>query len=136
MWADLGEYIIKLLEGKSDTSQKVVEIGVGKLFDVSNYLNEYNNLYNNLNFIMTDIAPANDTVVYDDITNPKLNLYKDAKVIYSIRPPSELQPYLGKIIDKTGSILIIKPLFNEDININKEMSLVNYKKAVFYEYSP
>ena len=72
-------------------------------------------------------------MIRDDITNPNLDLYRDTDIIYSIRPPSELQPYLVKLALETGSQLIIKPLTNEDLNTGKvKMKLKNYKKASFY----
>lgn len=131
MWDDLGEYILNLCETKDNSPQKVVEIAIGKFFGVSNFLDKYENI----NLLMTDIDPSKDEVLKEDIINPNMKIYNDAKIIYSIRPPSELHPYLSKLIEKIdGAILIIKPLFNEDLNMDKEMKLVNYKKAVFYQY--
>ena len=54
-------------------------------------------------------------------------------MIYSIRPPSELQPHLVNLALEIGSQLIIKPLTNEDLNTGRvRMKLKNYKKASFY----
>ena len=62
-----------------------------------------------------------------------MDLYKDIDIIYSIRPPSELQPYIVKLAVEIGSHLIIKPLTNEDLNTgNTKMKLKNFKKASFY----
>ncbi|MCL2115993.1 MAG: hypothetical protein FWH29_07215 [Methanobrevibacter sp.] len=132
MWNDLGEYIANLGDSNSENPSKVVEIAIGKFFYVSNYLKKCENI----DLFKTDISPANSEIIKDDVTNPNLNLYKNTRVIYSIRPPSELQPYLGNLADKTRAILIIKPFFNEDLNIGKKMKLVNYKKAIFYQYTP
>lgn len=129
MWNDLGEYIANLCTDKSKKPLKVVEIAIGKFFKVSSYLEKCENI----DLLMSDISPANDRIIKDDITNPNLKLYENTQIIYSIRPPSELQPYIGNLAAKTGSILIIRPLFNEDLNINKKMNLVNYKKAIFYQ---
>lgn len=132
MWNDLGEYIAKLCTNKSKKPSKVVEIAIGKFFGVSNYLKNCENI----DLLMTDISPSNERVIKDDIANPNLNLYENTYIIYSIRPPSEIQHYLGNLADKTGAILIIKPFFNEDLNIRKKMNLINYKKAIFYENKP
>ena len=87
----------------------------------------------NITLIKTDIQPADSTVIKDDITNPNLDIYRDVDIIYSIRPPSELQPYLAKLAEKTGAQLIIKPLTNEDLNTGRvKMKLKNFKKASFY----
>ena len=132
MWNDLGEYIANLCDKNPKNPSKVVEIAIGKFFNVSNYLKKCENI----DLIRTDISPAKDTIIKDDITNPNLNLYKNTQIIYSIRPPSEIQPYLSNLSDKTKAILIIKPFFNEDLNTGKKMKLINYKKAIFYQYKP
>ena len=128
MWNDLGEYI------SNNCNHKVVEIAIGKFFAVSDYLtNLDNSISKSIDFTATDIDPANSNIILDDITNPNMNIYDGADVIYSIRPPQELQPYIEDIANKTGATLIIKPLFNEDLNLKISMKLVNYKKAVFYQ---
>ena len=132
MWSDLGEYITNLCDNKSKNPSKIVEIGIGKFFLVSNYLKTCKNI----DLLMTDATPANNEIIKDDITKPDLDLYENTEIIYSIRPPPELQPYLANLTDKTRAILIIRPLSNEDLNINKKMTLVNYKKAMFYEHIP
>lgn len=136
MWTDLGEFIANQcidqfkIQGKIPNPQcKVVEIAIGKFFEVSDYLSSCDNI----DFISTDIRPGRDDVVFDDITNPNMDLYDNAKIIYSIRPPQELQPYIGNIAKEIGAKLIIKPLFNEDLTVNFNMNIVNYKKAFFYQ---
>ena len=126
MWKDLGNYILNLKDKKP---LKIAEIGVGKFNETFSYLNSFEDI----EIIKIDINPEDDSVIYDDITNPNLDLYEDVDIIYSIRPPSELQPYLIDLKEKTNSTLIIRPLFNEDLNIGKsKMKLKNYKKASFY----
>ena len=62
-----------------------------------------------------------------------MKIYENTDLIYSIRPPSELQPYLVKLANKINAQLIIKPLTNEDLNTGKvKMKLKNFKKASFY----
>lgn len=117
---------------KNKCSCKIVEIGIGKFFGVSEYIIKKSDS-NNINFFATDIHPANENILFDDIKNPNMDIYSDADLIYSIRPPQELQPYIGNIVDKIHANLIIKPLFNEDLNLGLNMKLVNYKKAAFYQ---
>jgi len=134
MWDDLGEYIANKATDsnkKDNSSFKIVEIAIGKFFYVADYLKNYNS--NSIEFIATDINPANENIVFDDITNPNMKIYENVDVLYSIRPPQELQPYITDIAKKTGAILIIKPFFNEDLNVAIKMNLVNYKKATFYQ---
>ena len=126
MWQDFADYILSETEGKN---VKIAEIGVGRFSQISDILESHDNI----TLIKTDINPADATVIKDDITKPDLKLYEDANIIYSIRPPSELQPYLAKLADEIGCQLIIKPLTNEDLNTGRvKMKLKNFKKASFY----
>lgn len=126
MWNDFAEFI---LTQATENPTKIVEIAVGKFDGVYQYLKRNENI----EIIKTDISPDDDEVIKDDITNPNLELYKNADIIYSIRPPSELQPHIEKLSQKVKGTFIIKPLCNEDLNIHsKKAKLKNYKKASFY----
>ena len=126
MWQDFTDYILNEV---GENKVKIVEIGVGKFDKVAQSLSEKENI----TIIKTDIDPNDSSIVKDDITNPNLDLYKDVDIIYSIRPPSELQPYLVKLAKTIDSQLIIKPLTNEDLNTPKvKMKLKNFRKASFY----
>ena len=126
MWQDFGEYILNEI---GERNVKIAEIAVGKFDMISDMLSERENI----TLIKTDISPANESVIKDDITNPNLDLYRDVDIIYSIRPPSELQPHLVNLSRKIKAMLIIKPLTGEDLNTPKvNMQLKNYKKASFY----
>ena len=134
MWNDLEEFILKLaIEDSEKTGKKIkiVEIGVGKFQAISKNLSENENI----ELIMTDIDPASENIIKDDVFNPDMTIYEDADIIFSIRPPSEIQEAIMKIRDSTNATLIIKPLFNEDLN-NKlqKMKLKNYNRASFYIY--
>lgn len=134
MWNDLEEYILKLaIENSEKTGKntKIVEIGAGKFQTISKNLNENENI----DVVMTDIDPANENIIRDDVFNPNMNIYKDADILFSIRPPAELQEAIMKIRDEVNATLIIKPLFNEDLNMKtKKMKLKNYNRASFYIY--
>ena len=126
MWKSFGEYILSLCD-KNPT--KIAEIGVGKFSGIYEFLNSQDNI----EIIKTDIMPHDSTVIKDDVCNPNLSLYENMDIIYSIRPPSELQPCLVKLAERIDAQLIIKPLFNEDLNTGPvKMKLKNYEKASFY----
>ena len=126
MWDDFAQYI---LSEAGDKNVKITEVAVGRFDRIANCLASKDNI----TLIKTDIAPKDETVIKDDITNPNLDLYRDVDIIYSIRPPSELQPYLVRLAVEIGSQLIIKPLTNEDLNTGKvKMKLKNFKRASFY----
>lgn len=126
MWKDFKDYILDEI-GEKPT--KIAEIGVGKFSMIADELEKKENI----TLIKTDINPADASVIRDDITDPDMELYEGTDIIYSIRPPSELQPYIVSLARKIGSQLIIKPLTNEDLNTPRvKMKLKNYKKASFY----
>lgn len=126
MWQDFGDYIISEV---GDEPVKIAEIAVGKFSQVADRLAQKENI----TLIRTDIIPNDSSVIKDDITNPNLELYNGVDIIYSIRPPSELQPYLLELAQKTDAQLIIKPLTNEDLNTGRvKMKLKNYGRASFY----
>ena len=126
MWQDFADYI---LNEAGAGNVKIAEIAVGRFSRIADFLDERENI----TVIKTDINPADDSVIMDNITRPDMTLYRDADIIYSIRPPSELQPHIARLALKTGSKLIIKPLTNEDLNTpGVRMKLKNFKKASFY----
>ena len=134
MWNDLEEFILKLaIENSEKTGKKtkIVEIGAGKFQTISKNLSENENI----DIVMTDIDPANENIIKDDVFNPNMSIYNDADILFSIRPPAELQEAIMKIRDEVNATLIIKPLFNEDLNMKtKKMKLKNYNRASFYIY--
>jgi uncharacterized UPF0146 family protein len=124
MWKDFSEYII----GNYIDASLIIEVGVGGFPMVALTLQEHLNM----DIIMTDIKPYHKQVVVDDITNPNLKIYSDATLIYSIRPPEELQKHIKAVAESVGADLIIKPLSTEFINLDNSLKLINYKKAIFY----
>ena len=126
MWESFKEFILTQCN-KNPT--RIAEVGVGRYFDVYNFLNKEENI----EIIKTDINPTDDNTLRDDITKPNLEIYKNIDIIYSIRPPYEIQPYLYELSKNINATLIIKPLFNEDLNIKaSDIELKNYKKSSFY----
>ncbi|MFZ3383566.1 MAG: UPF0146 family protein, partial [Candidatus Methanoperedens sp.] len=66
-----------------------------------------------------------------------MGIYRNASLIYAIRPPIDLQDAIAAIAREVGADLIIRPFGSEKadlIKYFKEYSLVNYKKARFYLY--
>jgi hypothetical protein len=127
MWSDFTEYIIK----HYSHSSRIVEVAVGRFPQVGCKLKKHLKV----DIILTDIKPYHDWIILDDIRQPDLKIYKDAGLIYSIRPPEELHPYLEKLSKNIGADLIIKPLSTDSINTKEKMTLINFKKAVFYKKS-
>ena len=127
-YEDIAEYILK------NYSNKVVEIGVGSLPQVAVLLKD------KLDVVVTDVNEQEylDIRFYkDDIFTPDIGIYKNASLIYSIRPPIDLQEAMAKTAKEVGADLLIRPFGNENADLSrhfKNHALVNYKKARFYLY--
>lgn len=129
IWSNFTEYIINNYKN----SGKIVEVGVGKILEPSNILKKE---LPDTDIKLVDIYPSDDTIIKDDITNPTSMIYENANLIYSIRPPEELQKDIVNLGLKYNADIIIKPLFTEEINydLQSKLKLVNYKRTVFYLY--
>lgn len=126
MWQDFAEYILNEV---GDEDVRIAEVAVGKFNMIADVLSSRENI----TLIKTDIIPSDESVIMDDITNPNFKIYEGVDMIYSIRPPSELQPHLVNLAQKINCQLIIKPLTNEDLNTpGVKMKLKNFNRASFY----
>ncbi|MCD7782106.1 MAG: hypothetical protein LUG89_05375 [Methanosphaera sp.] len=128
IWQNFAQYII---DNYSD-SDKIIEVGIGKIYNVADILK---NRLPNTTIKLIDLYPSRDDILRDDITNPTDEYYQDANLIYSIRPPEELQKDITQLANQYNSNVIIKPLMTEEINYNLQtrFKLVNYKSISFYE---
>ena len=116
----IAEFIAKNYKGK------VVEIGIGNNKVVFDELKKLG-----VEVIATDIRKI-DLAYVDDVCDPDMSIYRDAKLIYSIRPPYEIQICMIRLAKRIGCDVIIVPLKNEVIAGGK---LVNYKSARFYLFT-
>ena len=123
MWNDFIEYLTK----HYSNSPLIVEVGVGNFLKVALYLKNHLKV----NIVMTDIKPSHDQIILDDIRQPDLKIYKDAGLIYALRPPEELHPYLVNLSDSVGADLIIKPLSTDFITLGRRWSWLIIKKQFF-----
>lgn len=112
---------------KNYDPQVVVEVGIGKKWDVAIQLSTAG--FKVIGTDVMDISPRGFEFVKDDITDPDMNVYRNAGLIYSIRPPPEL---FSCIIDLTRSVgvdCLIRPLGNE---FPEGGELINYRGERFY----
>ena len=125
---DIADYILK------NYRNKVVEVGVGSLPQVALALKD------GLDVVVTDINEqeyAGVRFCRDDIFAPDIGIYRNATLIYSIRPPIDLQEAIAKIAKNVGADMLIRPFGNEKADLDRicrSCSLVNYRKARFYIY--
>jgi uncharacterized UPF0146 family protein len=126
----LAEYI----RAKYPAGARVVEVGVGRCPDVALLLKGHFDL------ICTDVAdPGIPGVrfVRDDIFRPDNSLYSGAALVYSIRPPPDLQGPIAAVAAAAGADLIIRPFSSEQADLRRyyrRSECVNYKGAFFYLY--
>ncbi|RAP52816.1 MAG: hypothetical protein BZ137_08120 [Methanosphaera sp. rholeuAM130] len=126
-WDNFTEYIIS---NYADASL-IIEVGVGNILEPSDILK------NRLEYTAVkcvDINPSNDEIIKDDVENPNYAIYENADLIYSIRPPEEIQKDISDIARNVGCDCILKPFSSEELSfkIKPRFKLVNYKREVFY----
>ena len=65
--------------------------------------------------------------------SPRLDLYRGASLLYSIRPPLELQMAMGRAAARVGADVLVRPLENEVAELpGFTRRLVNAGEARFY----
>jgi uncharacterized protein len=125
---DLAKYIGKNYSGK------VVEVGAGFVLEVALQLQNLG-----LDVVATDKEERNlgkIRVASDDIFRPNIDLYLGASLIYSIRPPLELQLAIGDLASSLCADILIRPLQEEIAEIpGFNRRLVNFGEARFYIFA-
>lgn len=113
------------------SAKKIVEVGVGS---VAGVLTELVDRLPDSELVGTEVrevpTPDGVNLVMDDITDPDLDVYRGADLIFSLRTPMELYPYLRVVARKVGSDLMVKPVSSEEAPFWGE--LVNYSGIAFY----
>ena len=126
--------IVEFIKNFSEENncKKIAEVGVGFKFDVAKELSRYFDLIAiDINEKAVEKAKLFGLNAYkDDLFTPNIKLYKNIDLIYSIRPPRDLQPYILDLSKDVDANLIIRPLLNE-MPI-KELKLKNYKGEILY----
>ncbi|MCQ6253674.1 UPF0146 family protein [Methanocaldococcus sp.] len=115
-------------------SKKIAEVGIGFKFDIAKELSKY------FDVMVTDINKKSVekgkllglNAYEDNLFNPNIEMYKNIDLIYSIRPPRDLQIYILNLSKKVNANLIIRPLLNEEVI--EGLKLKSYKGEVFYIY--
>jgi uncharacterized UPF0146 family protein len=120
---------------KSRYSGTIVEIGCGKCSPTAIALSRF------FEIVATDVLEINavdhhieQIYVKDDVTHPNLQLYLDASLIYSIRPPLEIQQSILNLSERVRADSIIKPLESEIIE-DKRLRLRNFRGLSLYFFT-
>lgn len=126
----LAEYVC----AKYPAGARVVEVGIGRCPDIALLLKDHFDL------TCTDVAdPGIPGIrfVRDDIFRPDQRLYRDAVLVYSVRPPPDMQPAIAAVAAAAGADLIIRPFSSEQADLRRyfrHSRCVNHKGAFFYIY--
>ena len=115
-------------------SGRVVEVGAGYVLEVALGLKA-----RGLDVMLTDKEErllGSLLVEKDDIFSPRLELYRGASLLYSIRPPLEMQLAMGLLALKLGADVLVRPLQDEVAELpGFARRLVNSEEARFYLFS-
>lgn len=116
------EFIAERYDGK------VVEVGIGNYHCVAENL-----ALRGFEVVATDFrrvdTPEGVRFYVDDVMDPNIEIYKGASLIYSLRPPLELYPYIVHLAGIVKADCLIRPFGNEFAIDGK---LINYKGERFY----
>ncbi len=113
---------------------KIVEVGVGGHPEVARLLQ------GDFDVVCTDVSasgPGGVRYARDDIFKPEVALYVGASLIYSIRPPIDMQDCIAEVAKAVGADLLIRPFSSERTDLKKyyrNFRVINYKSAVFFMY--
>lgn len=115
-----------------DSASKIVEACVGEITAAAI---EVKRLLPDCKVLIVDLErpssmPEGVEFVEDDVTDPDLQVYEGADLIYSFRVPFELHEVLRDIARKTGADLLLKPVADEGVPEKGE--LINYRGVSFY----
>ncbi|MDD4446284.1 MAG: UPF0146 family protein [Methanothrix sp.] len=136
------EVSMSLLRGADDLAQfiaanysgRVVEVGAGYAAEVALGLQA-----RGLDVLRTDKEErllGGLKVEKDDIFSPRLELYRGASLLYSIRPPLEMQLAMGVLASLIGADVLVRPLMDEVAQLpGFARRLVNSGEARFYLFS-
>ena len=102
------------------------EIGVGHFPDLAQALAQ-----RGLSVFATDVRPFwHDGLTFlgDDITEPDTTLYRHVDLLYALRPPPELVPYMRSLAKRLPADLIVKPLASDHVGGR----LIRHKDTTFF----
>ncbi len=133
-FADMAEYIRGTYLNK-----KIIEVGIGRRPEIAIRLSD-------MDLTVTDVFEPEFMEQYrsimkfakDDIFAPNIDIYRNAALIYSIRPPVDLFPAIAAVASEVGADLIIRPFASERIDVSRYFKInkiINYGKARFWLFS-
>ena len=131
---EIAEYISK----KYSSAKKIIEVGIGRSPYTALLLQKLLPK-TELKVVDVDREAVEELrkiglkAFVDDLTNPSLEIYRGADLIYSIRPPFELIPKIASLGIRTGSDIMIAPL-SEDAHLSdlSRWKMLKLGRAIIY----
>ena len=114
---------------------RIVEVGIGDHPEAALLLKD------DFDLICTDLRASSAPglhYVRDDIFKPDMTIYEHASLIYSIRPPIDMQDSMASIASKAGADLMIRPFSSERTDLRRfyrNFKVVNHGSATFFLYT-
>jgi len=114
---DLVDFIVKTYRG----SEKIIEVGVGSQPWIAKRIKEClgetrvivtDNNRSNLDYVRRFLSDVE--IVQDDIFSPRIRIYEGARLVYSIRPPTEIVLELLKLSLILGFDMLVRPYSDEE----------------------
>ena len=132
---EIAEFIL----GRYPSAKKIVEIGVGwspyTALQLKSKLPEAELIVTDVNEqVAKQLLKYGLKAFIDDVSNPRVELYEGADLIYSIRPPFELIPKIIKLGEIVASDVLIAPL-SEDAylsDLDLRLKRIKLKEAIVY----
>lgn len=126
--AEMADFILRNYSGT------IVEVGVGHVPEVALLLSR------NISVVATDkeACPIDGLCIQkDDIFSPRKEIYEGASLLYSIRPPIEVQLAMGCLAAELEADVLVRPLENEIASLpGFSRKLINIGDARFYSFKP
>lgn len=100
-----------LIDYIAERYRRVVEIGIGRCADVAAALAS-----RGVSVFGTDVVRISHyevEVFVDDVTMPRLSLYRGVDLVYSLRTPEELFSSIARLAQNLSADAIVKPLSSE-----------------------
>jgi uncharacterized protein len=117
---------------KNNYSKMIVEVGCGRFSAVAVALRPFFKVAAT-DLLEIDAVDCRLAPIYvkDDITCPVLRVYQGASLIFSSRPPLEIQSSILALSERIGADVLIKP-FGSEIIEDVRLSLRSFRGLPLY----
>ncbi len=113
-------------------SKTIVEVGCGRFSAIAVALQPFFKV-TATDLLEIDAVDSRLAPIYvkDDVTCPVLHVYRGASLIFSFRPPLEIQSSILALSERIGADVLIKP-FGSEIIEDVRLSLQSFRGVPLY----